>query len=385
MAWRHPAGRSVAAAFLAHSALVGTWAARLPAIKHALHLSDGRLGAALFGMAAGTLAGSWLGGRLGRWLGPAPVVRAGVPATAAALVATALAGSFAALAAALVVFGVVAAVVDVAMNAIAVGVERQDGRPLMSGLHGVWSVGLLLGAVAASGAAAAGLRPSVHFAIVAGVVAAGSALPLARLRSGGGAGAPGRRAGRTAWTAAVAALGAIAFCSYFAEGAAIDWSAVYMHDRAGAGGAVAAAAFAGFSLAMAGSRLIGDRLLARFGPVAVTRTASAVAAAGLGVALAIPVPAAGLVGFALMGAGLAPIVPTVISAVGGTVAGVEEAVSRVIMIAYVGTITGPAAIGYTAGRAGLRPALVIPLVLIAGIGLAAGRLRAAAGGGLTRT
>jgi hypothetical protein len=78
-----------------------------------------------------------------------------------------------------------------------------------------------------------------------------------------------------------------------------------------------------------------------------------------------------------MGAGLAPIVPTMLSAVGAATAGVEAAVSRVLLLGYAGSIAGPAVIGSTAGRTGLRVALLLPLVLIACIGLSAGRLRPA--------
>jgi len=180
-------------------------------------------------------------------------------------------------------------------------------------------------------------------------------------------------------------LGAIAFCSFFAEGAAADWSAVYLHDRAGAGAALAAAAFAGFSIAMAASRLAGDRIVAAVGPVALARRAGLTAAAGLGLALAVPAPGAGIAGFALMGAGLAPIVPLVLSAAGAAAPGVEEALSRVLLIAYSGSIVGPAAIGFAAGRVELRAALLIPLGLIICIVLAAGRIQPAAGGELART
>jgi MFS family permease len=384
MPWRHPAGRSLALAFVVHAVLVGTWAGRVPAIKHDLHLSDSRLGIALFGMALGTLLGSWWGGRLAKRLGPAPVVRAGIPAMAAALVGAALAGTLAGLTAAMVLFGTVGAIVDVGMNSLAVVAERDRRRPQMSGFHGAWSVGLLLGAAVASGAAAVDLRPSVHFAIVGLAVTVGSAFVLAGV-PGGALPQPEGRPGRVPWSAGLVALGLVAFCSFFAEGATADWSAVYLHDRAGAGAAVAAAAFAGFSLAMAASRLVGDRLVARFGPVGITRRASLVAAAGLAIALALPTPAAGVAGFALVGAGLAPIVPTILSAAGGSGGGVEAAISRVLLIAYTGSIAGPAAIGFAAGHVALRAALLIPLGLILCICAAAGRVQPAARSDLART
>jgi hypothetical protein len=383
MLWQHRDGRTVGSAFVLHAALVGTWAGRVPAIKHALDLSDTALGAALFGMAAGTLVGSWWGGHLARRLGPATVVRGGIPAMAAALVASAFAGDLAVLTAALVCFGTLGAIVDVGMNTIAVAVERDRRRPQMSGFHGAWSVGLLLGALGASAAAAAGVGPEAHFTVVAALVAGAAVTVLAGLPREQLPAAPAR--GRTAWSAELVVLGAIAFCSFFAEGAAADWSAVYMHDSVGAGAAVAAAAFAGFSLAMAASRLAGDRIVTAIGPAALARRAGLTAAAGLALALAVPAPGAGVAGFALMGAGLAPIVPLVLSAAGRTAHGVEAALSRVLLIAYSGSIAGPAAIGFAAGHVQLRTALLIPLALIVCIVLGAGRIEPAPSGELART
>lgn len=384
MPWQHRDGRTVGAAFGLHAALYGTWAGRVPAIKHALGLSDAALGAALFGMAAGTLLGSWWGGGLARRFGPARVVRTGMPGMAAALVASAFAGDLAVLTATLFCFGTLGAIVDVAMNTSAVGVERSLERPLMSGFHGAWSVGLLLGAVGASAAAAVGAGPRAHFAVVAALVALAGVTLLAGLPAPA-APPPSATHARAPWSAELVILGAIAFCSFFAEGAAADWSAVYMHDRAGAGPAVAAAAFAGFSVAMAGSRLAGDRLAAVVGPAALARRAAITAAAGLGLALAVPVPGAGIAGFALMGAGLAPIVPLVVSAAGAAAHGVETAVSRVFLLAYSGSIAGPAAIGFAAGHVALRAALLIPLGLIVCVVLGARRVERAAGGELART
>lgn len=369
----------VAVAFLGHAVIFGTWASRVPAVKHALGLSDAQLGLAFFGMAAGTLIGSRMGGALASRVGAWRVVQAGLPVLAAALVLVAVAGDQATLTAALVALGTTAAVVDVAMNSEAVVVERARRQPLMSGFHGFWSVGLMVGAVAGIGAAALGLRPVMHFALAAALVAAGSAPFLARLphRS-----APSRTADAAGgWSPKLVVLGLIGFCSFFAEGAAADWSAVYLRDRADAGAAAAAAAFASFSLAMAASRLAGDRLAAGVGPVRLARAASITAGLGLALVLLVPTSAAGLLGFALLGAGIAPIVPTVISAAAGARLGTPEAVvSRVFAVGYVGGIIGPAVIGFTAGQIGLRAALVIPVCLIGLIAIASGRLATAAGG-----
>jgi hypothetical protein len=380
---RHPGRVAVATAFMAHSLIAGSWASRIPAIKHHLGLSDGRLGVALFGMAAGTLIGGRLGGiaaaRVGAWV----IVRLGIPVFAATLVVAALAGNLAALTATMVVFGVEAAMVDVAMNAEAVVVERSAARPLMSGFHGMWSLGLLGGALAGVLAAAAGARPVVQFGIVAAGVAAGSAPMLARLPHRA-ARARTAAAARDAWSLPLVVLGLIAFASFLSEGAAADWSAVYLRDEAGATSAVAAAGFAGFSLGMVAARFAGDSVVAAVGPVRLVGTSAAVALGGLALALAVPGAVTGIVGFTLLGLGLGPVIPTVVSAAGNAGLGtLEGVVSRLFTIGYFGGVSGPAIIGFASSQAGLRAALLIPLCLVAGIVLSAGRLAPAAGAART--
>jgi MFS family permease len=376
---RHRGRVAVATAFLAHSLIAGSWASRIPAIKHSLDLSDGQLGVALFGMAAGTLAGGRVGGIVAARVGAWRVVRAGLPVFAATLVVAAIVGNLAALTATMVVFGVLAAVVDVSMNAEAVVVERAAARPLMSGFHGMWSLGLLGGAVGGVLAAATGVRPMVQFAITAVVVAAASAPILARLPHRA---APVRTAvgARDAWSLPLVVLGLIAFGSFLSEGAAADWSAVYLRDEAGATSAVAAAGFAGFSLGMVAARFAGDRVGAAVGPVRLVSVSATVAFAGLGVALAVPGAVTGIVGFGLLGLGLGPVVPTAISAAGNAGLGsLEGVVSRLFTIGYVGAVSGPALIGFASSWVGLRAALLIPLALVAGIVLSAGRLATGAG------
>ena len=216
MAWRpnwNPARSGVSAAFVAHAVISGSWASRVPAIKHGLGLSDTQLGFALFGMALGTLIGGRLGGIVASKLGARTVVRLGLPTFGGVLFLTALAPGLGVLTVVLVAFGVIAAVVDVAMNSEAVIVERQHGLPLVSGFHGLWSAGLLVGALGGAAAAGVGIRPSVQFALVAVVVAAASARVLARLPRK----AVESREGAVesdGWSLAVVLLGLIAFCSF---------------------------------------------------------------------------------------------------------------------------------------------------------------------------
>ena len=377
---RNRARAGVSAAFIGHAVVSGSWAARVPAIKSSLGLSDTQLGLALLGIAIGTLAGGRLGGVIAGRVGARQTVRVGVPLFGLTLFLAALAPNLATLAAVLVVFGVLASVVDVAMNIEAVVVERDQDRPLMSGFHGLWSVGLLVGALIGAAAAAAGIGPALQFGIMAIAVAAATAGLLARLPDRAGD-EPDDRAPAAGWSLAIVLFGLILFSSFFAEGVASNWSAVYLHDRVASGAAVAAIGFAGFSLGMTLSRLFGDRVIAVFGPVRVVLTSTLMAAAGLTAAVVFPVPIVGVIGFTLLGLGLGPVVPTAVSAAGRAGLGTDESVvSRVFTLGYFGGVSGPAVIGLIAGRIGLRAALIIPICLVLYIASSARRLAPGAGG-----
>src|ERR687889_465866 len=204
---------AVAASFLIHSTVSGTWAPRLPAIKESLDLSDGELGTALVGLAIGLVVGTRLAGAPVDRFGSRPIMRAGFPLLAATLLLPGLAESGVTLFAALLVLGVASGALDVAMNAQGIEVERRLGRPILSGLHGLWSVGLGLGAAGAALAAAVGADPLEHFAVVAGALAVASVVFLRgllavdhQLRDEGADAEPLD----VRWTLALALLGAIA-------------------------------------------------------------------------------------------------------------------------------------------------------------------------------
>ena len=162
------------------------------------------------------------------------------------------------------------------------------------------------------------------------------------------------------WSLAVVLLGLIAFCSFFAEGAAADWSAVFLRDQAAASAAVAAIGFAGFSLGIAASRLIGNQLTTAFGPVRVVLTSTVIAAAGLAFASRSDSDR-GRGRLRLARRRTPPVDPTVLSAAAGPGLGaLENVVSRVFTIGYFGGVSGPAIIG-DRRPGGAARALVVPL------------------------
>ena len=350
-----------------------SWAVRIPAVQGRLDLGEGLLGVALLGMAAGSLVSMPLAGWLVSRLGSRPVVGATALAYSLVLPLLAVSPSLALLVPALALVGAATGSLDVSMNAQAVAVEKGHGRPIMSSFHAAFSLGGLAGAVVGGAVAAWGVGVAPHLAGVAGLslvvfaIAYGRMLPTGVDRGEGGDPAFARP------TRALAGLGVISFCVLLGEGAMADWSAVYLSGPLGTGPGLAAAGFAAFSAAMVAGRLLGDRLIARFGPVALVRAGAVVSAAGLGGSLAVAHPAGALVGFGCAGLGFSIIFPAALSAAGrakGTSTG--PAIAAVATAGYFGFLVGPPSIGFVAEAVGLGGALFIVVALSAAIVLLAG-------------
>ena len=177
------------------------------------------------------------------------------------------------------------------------------------------------------------------------------------------------------WTLALVLLGVIAFCSFVGEGAASDWSAVYMTQELGTSEALGALAFTAFAVTMATARFAADPLRgAPRQPRACPRRL-ADHSRGLGLALLVHEPAAAIAGFALLGLGLAPVVPITFSAAGDLDArATGRLVGRVATLGYVGSVAGPIMIGWLAEATSLRLALglVVVLALVIAVSARAG-------------
>jgi fucose permease len=229
-------------------------------------------------------------------------------------------------------------------------------------------VGAALGALAAG----AGLDVRVHLAVAAAVCGAVGLAWSRRFLPGSADATPAQdpvfvRPPRRLW-----ALGALAFACLLIEGASADWSGVYIKDELGTGPGFAALGFTAFSVTMTLGRVFGDRLVTRLGTARLVRAGGLVAAAGFGGALAASSPAAALVGFACLGAGMSSVIPIVFRAA-GQVPGIASSValSAVASVGYLGFVAGPPAIGGIAELIGLPGALGLLVVLAAAVAVLA--------------
>jgi len=369
----------------------GVWNARVPAAKSQAHLSDGTLGLALFAVPVGLVLGAALAERLVDRAGSALLVRICGLGICAATVTPGLARNLPGLMVALFAIGAFGGTLDVSANAQGVRVEAAYGRPVMTSMHAFFSLGAILGSLAGGGFAWAGvaLLPSLAAVGAVGAVIVGAAgrwlLPDRRraaaepdeaaAASAAAAGTAKAPRDRRHVRRLVLALGVLGICGLVGEGAAGDWSAVYLRDSLGTSAGLAAVAFAAFSVTMTLGRAVGDGLIHRFGVVSVIRSCGVIATAGMALVLVTRSPAVTIAGFTAFGAGLSVVVPQVFGA--GGRADPERpgsGLARVVGLGYTGMTAGPAVIGLVANQVGLHLALVIPAVLAAWIAVAASAL-----------
>ncbi|WP_157535116.1 MFS transporter [Nocardia inohanensis] len=265
-------------------------------------------------------------------------------------------------------------VVDVAMNAHGVLVEKVSGRSLLSGIHAYFSMGLIGGSLAGALAERLGVSLVAHFwvvallAIAAAVARSGRLLPAA---ADGPADANAAPAAGRRWPVRLLVLGLLAFAVALVEGAANDWSAVYLRDETHAGGTTAAVGFAIFAAGMTLGRLAGDRLVARFGRVRPFLAGTVTAGVGFGAALLLGGTVPALIGLALLGFGISYTLPLTFAA-SGDIPGipVARAIANVSILGYCGFFTGPVLIGFLAHHWGLSAGLAVPvaIALLAALG-----------------
>ncbi|NIH82748.1 MFS transporter [Amycolatopsis viridis] len=369
------ARRAVSVVFAVCGAAFGTWLARVPAVQERLGLSTGQLAAGLFGLAAGSVVALLVAGALITRTGSRAATLLGAVVLCGGLPLVAFAPSVPVFVAALVVLGIGNSTLDVAMNAHAARVEDGYGRPIFAGFHAFWNIGGLAGSGADALMETWHVPVTTHFPVAGAVLLA---VALWAVRTGFLRG-PDRGQGGPAFAwpgRALVPLGVVAFCGFVAEGAVNSWGAVYLTDVAAAGPAVASLGYFTFSLTMIVVRLATDRVVARVGPVRFLRLASAVAVCGFVIVIGVPVPVAGLLGFAVVGIGVAGIVPVAWSAAGRAQSDAPgRAVAAVAACGYAGFLIEPAIIGALAGWVGLRWALLSAVLVTAAVAGPAAALR----------
>lgn len=347
--------------FAANGSVVGAWAVRVADVQASHHLADSGLGFALISVGVGAMLGMAPTGRLLRRFGSRRCAISFIALLAAGPALSAATSQISLFVLGLVALGAGNGGLDVTMSTQGVHLEALLGRPVMSTLHAIFSVGYLASALCGGLIAGAGVSAAPHLVAVGGVAVL---LVLVTSRWLIDERIVERAQGPVRWTGGLLALGAIAFCALFTEGAITDWGAIYVRSSLSGSAALAGLAFGAFATGMALSRLSGDRFRARFGPVPVVLGGALSVGFATGAALVAESTLVVVPSFALVGLGVGNTLPITLAAA-GRVAPRGAVVATISTVGFAGFLMGPAMIGFVAGATSLP--LGLSLVVLASL------------------
>jgi len=335
---------------------ISSWAPMVPYAKERLHLNDSNLGILLLMLGLGAIATMPLSGILAHRYGSRKVILVAAIVMAVMLPLLLLINSVIVMGIVVLIFGSAVGTLDVAMNSQGVQVEKMSPNPIMSSLHGLFSVGGLLGSLGLGFLMKLGLSPvtaAVAIAVLLIVIVAWKYKDLLTIEMEHSAAQdnPSKTIEKSyIWlNKYVIFLGLMCFAVFLSEGAMLDWSAIFLRENRNIEESLTGIGYAAFSVAMATMRLVGDKLVARFDGKSVVVTGCIIAASGLLLAVFAPWLSASLLGFILLGLGAANIVPIFISEA-GTIKDVPAALAipAITTIGYAGQLAGPAILGFIA-------------------------------------
>ena len=348
--------------FLLAGFSAAAWASLVPVAKTATGVNEGELGLVLLCLGIGSLLAMPVSGVVSTRHGCRKVLMVCGVALCACLPLLASVQNVFTLAAALFFFGAMIGTFDCVMNIQAVIVERDSKRPLMSGFHGFYSLGGLLGAATTSTIMDLGVSP---FATVSAIALAGVLLLMLIRRHVLPYGNPAEGPPFALPRGEVLVLGMLCMTVFLVEGSMMDWSAVMLTENHGMPVAQAGYGFAAFSLTMTFGRLTGDRIVARVGRRSVVTVGGLLAMGGILLATLVPLWQAALLGYAMVGLGCSNIVPVLFTAVGRQTSMPQSvAVPAMSTLGYAGVLAGPAAIGFIAHHSSLPMAFLLVAALM---------------------
>ncbi|MER7841607.1 MFS transporter [Streptomyces sp. NPDC096040] len=353
---------------------ISSWVTRTPDVRDMLGASTAQMGLVLFGLSVGSMAGILCSGALvARW-GARLVILAGTSAIAAGAALIGIgtaAGADLGVALGLGLFGLGMGGGEVALNVEGAEVERLLSRSTMPAMHGFFSLGTVVGAVAGMCLTAVGFPVVVHLAAVAAVVLAALALVIRRVPTevGRRTAAVERRepgtAGAAVWKdPTLLLIGCVILALAMAEGTANDWLPLVMVDGHGFDAALGSAVYAVFAAAMTVGRFVGGRFVDRFGRAAALCGSALVGAAGLALVIFVDNQAVAAAAAVLWGLGASLGFPVALSAAGDSGADSAARVSLAATVGYVAFLVGPPSLGYLGEHFGLRKALILVLALV---------------------
>ena len=353
---------AVASLYFSMGLCFASWASRIPDIKTALHLGDAAFGTILFALPVGQFLMMPFSGRLVTRFGSSKVILFAFPAYAFCLTNLGLAYHGWQLAIGLFLFGICGNMCNISVNTQGVAAERLYGRPIMSALHGGWSIAGFTGALLGLAMINLKVPPYLHFWIVVGTALVIVLLNRRMLAPGkpGPTVAAARRSIFSIPEGALLQLGLIAFCSMASEGAMFDWSGIYFKDVVKAPASLVILGYTSFMIMMAAGRFIADGMVVRFGRKRLLQASGILVSSGLFFSVFFPYIVTSTIAFMMVGLGVSSIVPSVYSAAGKqSKVAPGIALAAVASVGFLGFLMGPPLIGYVSAAVGLRSSFAV--------------------------
>ncbi len=352
---------AIIAPFLVMGLLIGAWVPHVPLIKERLAVGPGMFGLALLSIAGGAVLAMPTAGVLINRFGSAVMTRVTGIVFCAAFIAAVLAPSLAAFVIGGALMGMCIGSMDVSMNAHAIAIEKALRRPVLSMLHGVYSVGCVFGAFL--GGYLIETLGSRNQAFIMVALCLAIHLGAARFFLPGSVD-KGLSGSHFAWpTRATIVLGLLCYLALMIEGSVIDWAAILMREKFLVEAGIAAMCFATCQGGMALSRFTGDWLRLRVGAVPMVFASGLLTALGTALGLLAPSPALAILAFTFAGIGIGNIAPVMIAGGGRlepTAPG--RGIAAVTTLGYMGFLSGPPLIGFVAQVTSLNAALFLTVI-----------------------
>lgn len=359
-----------------------SWAPLVPYAKARVHANDQHFGLLLLCFGAGSILSMPTMGALAHRYGCKRLIQLSAVAIFLGLVAVSVAPSSSLLALSLFLFGASIGAIDVVMNVQASLVERRSGENLMSGFHGLYSVGGFVGASMISGLLWLNTLPGAAALIMAFLLTILLLLANPGLLTYGDD--QPARTKRLIWpNNYILFLAVLAFIMMLAEGSMLDWSAIFLVDKAGMIEKNAGIGFTVFSIAMTISRFSGNFIIQKIGRRWTIAAGALVAASGFFLVTLLANPAGSVTGFAMIGLGAANVVPLLFTLGSESGGALGSNISFVSTLGYTGILTGPAVIGFIVHSRGFAVAfdgvacllLLVALCSLGGVPNRAGMAR----------
>lgn len=351
---------------------LAVWAPLVPFVRERIPMNDATFGLMLLCVGVGSLSCMPLSGQLAARLGIRKVALCCIAFLLTALFGIASTTSLWLLGIALFVFGASLGVLDVVLNIHSLLLEKASNRRLMANFHGMFSIGTLAGALTLTSLLSLGVSSlSASFVMISLMLVLSCVMSngLLSQRTSSGSRSTVRP------TSTVLAVGLMCFVVYLAEGAILDWSALYLTQYKDMTTAHAGLGYTCFALMVALARLGGDKIALRIGNQRLIIGGSAIACAGILLSICSPLWPLTLLGYALCGLGCANISPVLISSLNKQQQmPASDAVTAATTIGFAGVLVGPALMGAIAHYSNLSWAFAALAALLAALMLCSRRL-----------